>query len=82
MADMCVADQGESPLSKLSEKLHGQLDKFGDIDALLSCAAETLWDKNEDAESARRVICIARGMLANIRDRIDEAALEASDIQG
>lgn len=82
MADMNATNQNESPLSKLSERLHSQLDSFCNIDALLSCAAETLWEKNEGVESARRVICIAREILAKVRDQIDESALEASKIQG
>lgn len=82
MADMNITNQGESPRSKLSEKLHSQLDKFCDVDALLSCAAETLWDNGEVDENARRVICIAKDILLGIRSQIDEAALEAGHIQG
>jgi len=82
MADMNITNQDESPLSKLSERLHGQLDELCNVDALLSCAANSLWDKGEAEENARRVICIAKDILSGIRGRIDEAALEASQTQG
>ena len=85
MDDMNNANQGSQTLSKLSNKLHDQLDKFCDVEALLNCAAVKLWESDGaaergdgTAEDARRVICIALGIVRNIRENIDNASLDAS----
>lgn len=62
------------------DRLHSLLSPLCDIDALLHCAAATLWDSADDvesAEAARRTIEAARKQLSVIRDRIDEEALAA-----
>jgi hypothetical protein len=63
------------------DRLHSLLSPLCDIDALLHCAAETLFysaDDEESAEAARRTIEAARKQLSVIRNRIDEEALAAS----
>jgi hypothetical protein len=62
------------------DRLHSLLSPLCVIDALLHCAATTLWDSADDvesAEAARRTIEAARKQLSVIRDRIDEEALAA-----
>jgi len=76
IADGTGPNVSQEMLSQVGDKLHGQLDKLFDVDALLCCAEETLVEKDDYAESARRTIHIARRLLSDIRNRIDEATLE------
>lgn len=76
IADGTAPNVSREILSQVGGNLHGQLDKLSDVDALLYCAEETLVEKDDYAESARRSIRIARRLLSEIRNHIDEAALE------
>lgn len=80
MADIDVTNQDNQRLSNLRDKLHDQLDKFCDVEALLNCALERLLEECASSDDSRRVICIAQGIMTDIHKQIDLAELEASQI--
>lgn len=81
MAEVNSSNTSYPALSNLSDKLHDQLDKFCNVVALLNCVTEKLFNQDESADDCRRVICIALGIISDVRNDIDRAALEASSIR-